>query len=116
MPSSFLHRFWHEPPVVFPAAAIFHLFLLARGIADLGDTLSYNWLTLLWYAAAFVLSVYCVLLKRWSAIAYIVLTIAGLLLQFVLPVGIFWKDVGATLFPFDVLTCFFVLFFYKRFR
>lgn len=116
MTNDLLKRIWHEPPVVFPVAVIFHLFLLVRGLADLGDTISYNWPTLLWYILAFALSVFCLLLKRWAGIAYIILTAVGLLLRYALPVGIFWKDVGATLLPFDVLMCFFLLFFYKRFR
>ena len=113
---SLLYRFWKEPPVIFPMAAIFHLYLLVSGFIDLGDTIGINWPSMLWYITAFLLSIFCLLLKRRAAIAYIMLAIAGLLLQYALPVSIFWKNVGSTLFPFDILYTFFLLFFYKRFR
>lgn len=116
MTSKLLQRLWHEPPVFLPIAALYHLFLLILGLVELGGSLAHDWPTLLWYAAALALSVYCLLLKRWAAIAYVLLTATGLLLQFVLPVDVFWKNVGATLMPFDVLMCFFLLFFFKRFH
>ena len=116
MANDLLKRLWIEPPVFFPVAVVFHLFLLLRGIADMGDTFSANWPSFLWYAVAFILSVFILLMQRWAAIAYMLLTLAGLLLARVLHVPQFYRELGNTLFPFDTILTAIVLFFFKRFR
>ena len=107
---------WEQSPIVISLAAAFHVFLLVRSFFDFSDSLDINWPTILWYFVACAFAIWCVWLKRPAAIGYILLTVLGVLLQFAFPVSRFWKDVGGTLFPFDVLMCFFLLFYYKRFR
>ncbi len=89
-----------------------------RGVADFigvpptGTVL----LTLAWYAAGFAFAAGVLLLKRWAAIAYLVLAATGLTLNLALPRGAFWQEIGATLFPVDALMMVLIAFFYKRFR
>ena len=113
---SLWRKIWFESPVIFPTAALFHIFLFLRSVFDFHDSLAENWPTVLWYGVACALSVACVFLKRAAALGYIIFAIVGLLIQFVIPLDFFWKNVGSTLFPFDLLMCFFLLFYYKRFR
>lgn len=114
--STLLDKLWHEPPVFFPVAVVFHLFLLLRGFADLRDTFAENWPSLLWYAVAFVLSVFVLLMQRWAAIVYMLLTLVGVLLARVAHVPEFYRELGNTIFPFDAIYSAILLFFFKRFR
>jgi hypothetical protein len=113
-----IQRFWHEQPIVFPLVALFHIFLLGRYIIDLWGNFGDRQVVLggLWFTVAAVLSVYIAFMKRWANIGYSALTIAGLLLQYLIPIDSEWRPLGITLFPFDVLMCVFLLFYYKRFR
>ena len=113
---SLFDRLWRNPPVFFPIAVLFHAFLFVSGFVQLGDTLDINWPTLAWYLAALIFAVGCLFLQRWAGICYMLLTIAGVLLSRILHVPPFWKSVGATLFPFDVVFSGLLLFFYKRLR
>lgn len=115
---SFIERVWNEPPVFFPIAVLFHLFLLVRGMVDFGDLVSTRLgaLTIAWYAVGFVLSIFVLLLRRWAAIAYLLLTATGVVLQLTLPKGALWHDVGTTLFPIDAIMMALIFFFYKRFH
>jgi hypothetical protein len=115
-----LRRIWDGLPVLFPLVALFHLLLLGYNVIsfarqDLLDTIIASGTcvelllyTLLWVAVCDR--------WRWAAIGYIVLTAANLLLQFLNPPASNWRLVSDALFPFDVLMCFFLLFYYKRFR
>lgn len=115
---SFFKRLFLDPPVLFPAAMVFHLFLLVRAVVDFSGVPldSVVWLSALWYAVAFVLTVFICLLRKWAAVGYIVLTMIGLILMYFQPAGSAWQELGTTLFPFDLLVSVFLFFFFKRFR
>lgn len=115
---TFIDRVWNEPPVFFPIAVVFHLFLLVRGVMDFGDVLNtqLGGLTIAWYVAGFVLSVFVLLMKKWAALAYLLLTATGIVLQLMLPKTAMWYEVGTTLFPIDAIMMALIFFFYKRFH
>lgn len=73
-------------------------------------------LTLLWYALGAGLTLGIWLLRRWAAIGYALLTVAGLIMQFGLTHQSVWTGIGATLFPVDAVMLLLCVFFYKRFR
>lgn len=117
---SFFRRMWTGLPILFPLVALFHIALLGynvfsfaqQGVLDTaiagGTCVELLLYTVLWIAVCDR--------WRWAAIGYIILTAANLLLQFLNHAGSTWRLVSDALFPFDVLMCFFLLFFYKRFR
>jgi hypothetical protein len=108
-------------PILFPMVGAFHVVMLIittagflmEGSLDTAITVGscIEWLL---YSAFWV--AVCLQQRRWAAIAYIGLTAINLALQFLTPPASYWPEIGGTLFPFDVLMCFFLLFFYKRLR
>ena len=121
---SFFRRMWTGLPVLFPLVALFHLAILVITVLSFSQTgaldnmmLLGTCIELLLYTILWIL----VCLKyRWAAIGYILLTSINLALQYLTPQGSIWRDVGDAMapahLPIDVLFCFFLLFFYKRFR
>jgi hypothetical protein len=116
----FFRRVWTGLPVLFPIVGLFQIALfcynlirfaldgvLGTAIAA-GTCVELMLYALLWIAVCDR--------RRWAAIGYIVLTSVNLLLQFLAPVHSIWHQISDALFPFDALLCFFLLFFYKRFR
>ena len=118
MAPSFLKRITSKAPILFPLVALFHIFLLVRYIADLWGSPLTTPVVLpgAWFGIAALLAVFICDLRRWANISYIALTILGLLLQYLAPKGSDWQSLGTTLFPFDLLMCVFLLFYYKRFE
>ncbi len=113
-----IQRYWREQPIIFPFVALFHLYLLIRYLISMGGYFDQiNYLAQgVWLLVATLLAVFICSMKRWANVGYILLTIAGLLLAYLLPVGKEWKELNTVLFPFDLLMCVFLLFYYKRFR
>ncbi|MBS1615152.1 MAG: hypothetical protein JST06_03440 [Bacteroidetes bacterium] len=118
--TSFTDRFFRQLPVIFPIVGLFLIALtgynviqfgrqgvLGTGIA-LGTCAELLLYTLLWLAACDR--------RRWGAIGFILLTAANLLLYFLAPKDLLWHQISDALLPFDALLCFFLLFFFKRFR
>jgi hypothetical protein len=115
-----IDRFFKQLPILFPLVALFHLVMLgyslwtfaSQGVLDTfiggGSTLVVLLYTILWLAVCDA--------RRWGAIGYMALTAITLLLQFATPHQSEWRYVGDALSPFDVLMCFFLLFYYKRFH
>ena len=108
-------------PVLFPLVAVFHVVMLVITLIGFGiaGVLSEpvpvgTCLVWLLYGVAWI--AICLQQRKWAVITYISLTAINLVLQFLLPKGSHWQQVGGTLFPFDVLMCFFLTFYYKRFR
>lgn len=122
MSSSPLH-FWLGKlkglPVLFPLIALFHLLMFGVavfGFAQSGDLTEFvpagtcvEWLlyTAFWIAVTFTQ-------RRLPAILYILMAAVNLYLQFLTAKGSDWRLVGGTVFPFDLLLCFFLLYYYKR--
>ena len=106
-------------PVLFPLIAMFHLvmlFVAAIGFAQSGDLTEFipagscvEWLlySVFWIAVTFTQ-------RRLPAILYILLAALNLYLQFLTSKGSDWREIGGTVFPFDLLMCFFLLYYYKR--
>jgi hypothetical protein len=115
---AFIDRYVLSVPVLLPMAALAHLFwtgyTFGRFIAD-GTLMSF-----IGGGTSIILLLYTLLWlgvcaqKRWAGIGYIALTAINLCLQFLTPEGSHWRFVADALFPFDVLMCFFILFYYKR--
>ena len=116
----FIRRLWTGLPVLFPIVGFFLIALFAYnlvrfamdGVLDTviagGTCMELLLCALFWLFACDR--------RRWAAIAFIALTAANLMLQFLTPQHAVWRTFSDALFPFDVLLCFFLLFFYKRFR
>ena len=107
-------------PVLFPLVAAFHVVMLVITVFNFGrdgvlDTFIGGGSVLEWLLYTALWMNVC-LQRRWAAIGYIILTAVSLMLQFLTPHNSQWRMIGDTLFPFDVLLCFFLLFYYKRFR
>ncbi len=108
-------------PVLFPLVGLFHMVMLVIGLvqyAQLGELGSVPALGSLahWLIYGLIWMLICLYESRWAALAYIGLTSAELLLQFFGPAGSLVRELSSTLFPFSILLCFFLLFYYKRFR
>lgn len=114
-------KIWTGMPVLFPLLALFHVLMLAIaaiGFARSGDLLSFipggsvlEWLlySLFWIGVSITQG-------RLPAILYILLAASNLCLQFLTPETSDWRSIGSTVFPFDILLCFFLLYYYKRLR
>jgi len=118
--NNLLRRFWQDLPVLFPLVAIAHIVWLGFALFDFGrqgvlDTFigAGNCLILLLYA---VLWIAVCDRRRWAAIGYLTLTAVNLCLQFFSAQHSDWRYVSDALFPFDLLMCVFLLYYYKRFR
>lgn len=109
--------FFRKPPIAFPLVALFHAFLLVRAVYDfrnipVPDPL---WTQVIWHGCFLVAAVGMTLLRRWGAWSYLALTSINILLRFVLKNP---NDISAftdAVFPLDIVFCFLILFFYKRF-
>src|SRR6478609_9081287 len=117
---AFIDRFFKNGPVLLPLAALAHL--LWTGFS-FGKFLSDDTLISFIGGGTFLIQLLYTLLwlgvcmqKRWAGIAYIAVTAVNIGLQFLTPAGSHWKYVADALFPFDVLMCFFILFYYKRLK
>jgi len=116
----FYRRIWKQLPILFPLIALFHLAILAFSIYTFSsqgvlDTLSCG-------GACLDIALYTIFwifvcdTRRWASLAYIVLTAINLLIFFFLKGAPSWHTISGILQPFDVLMCFFLLYYYKRFR
>ncbi|MBS1644749.1 MAG: hypothetical protein JST36_06880 [Bacteroidetes bacterium] len=114
-------KIWTGMPVLFPLLALFHVLMLAVaavGFARSGDLFSFipggtvlEWLlySLFWIGVS-------ITQRRLPAILYILLAAGNLCLQFLTPETSDWRSIGSTVFPFDILLCFFLLYYYKRLK
>lgn len=108
-------------PVLFPLVGAFHIVMLiitAAGFAQAGvltDAVPAG-SCVEWALCAIIWAFVCLYQSRKAAIAYLILTVVNLGLQFLMPHGSDWRLIGSTLFPFDLLLCFFLFFYYKRFH
>ena len=120
MPNNLIRRFLTELPVLFPLVALAHVVWTGFTVYSFAqqevlDTFigAGNCLEMLLYTALWI--GICDR-RRLAGIAYLVLAALNLCLQFFTPQHSEWRLVGDALFPFDLLMCFFILFYYKRFR
>jgi len=117
---SLLYRIFRRPPVIFPLLSLFLIGLtLFEAWNWLGDTSLpkvYWWrpvillgYTVFWIGANF--------LKKWAAVAFIVLTIANISLQFFGADGLLRTALGDILFPqvpLHLFLCILLLFYFRQ--
>jgi len=107
-------------PVVFPIVGLFlvALFLFnvisfaANGVL-MEPIPAGTAIELFLYAALWLFVCDC---RRWAAMAFMALTAANLLLYFLTKEDSFWHQISDALLLFDALLCFFLLFYFRRFR
>lgn len=111
-----------KPPLLFPLVALFHVFALLYSIWDVHASPfpGTEWLSPLWMIALTACWVAMCDLRKWGAIGYIVLTVADLAIVFAMkPANTSFLNntdpYSSSFFPLNVIFCFFVLFFYRRF-
>ena len=121
---TFYDRYFRQIPVLFPLVALAHVVWLGLTVVSFAqlDVLG----TFIGGGTCVELLLYAVLwlavcdMRRRAAIGYMVLTAINLGLQYLTPAHAEWRSVADALapahIPIDVLMCFFLLFYYKRFR
>jgi hypothetical protein len=105
--------------VLFPWVALFHaglfVYLILSYAGDEPIT-SPLWLQPVYMLLYCVSWLYVCDMKRWAAFVYIGLTSISIVLQLTMKAG-YAKDMYTDLmFPVNILFCFFVLFYFKRFE
>jgi hypothetical protein len=113
MANNFINRFIKQPPVMFPLVALFHMLMLAFSIynASSEPLSSLIWLQPLWMVAYTIAWVFVCGMKKWAALAYILLTALNVLLYFVA------SDLYvSSLFLMDVVFSMILMAYYKHFK
>ena len=106
-----------QPPVLFPLAALFHIVLLLVTLWALikapGTSTEVNVLWMLGYATCWLAVAD---MRKWGAIGYIIITVTSILVNFSSKSSMAILEYGSPIFITDVLFCFFIMFYFKRFR
>ncbi|PQJ10953.1 hypothetical protein CJD36_013360 [Flavipsychrobacter stenotrophus] len=106
-----------KPPVVFPLVALFHVVLLLWTVYSLvqqpgtSTEISVLWMlayTTLWLATADM--------RKWGAMGYVVVTVVGIVIFLNAKQQYTWIQYETPMFISDMLFCFFIMFYFKRFR
>ncbi len=106
-----------KPPVLFPLVALFHLVLLLwtiySAIQQPGSSteISVAWMlgySLMWFGAADM--------RKWGAMGYVGVTVVSIILYFNIHDKSSWLTYASPIFILDILFCFFIMFYFKRFR
>ncbi len=118
MQTARVRKFFTGTPVAFPIIALFHLFWTGRGLWLYGTEPFPDpiWVQVLWLVAYTAAWIGATAGRKWSANAYIGLTVVNLLLRFLLKDPADASNLTDALFPIDLLCCFVLLVFYKRLR
>lgn len=106
-----------QPPVLFPAVALFHvLWLIYALVAVVQAPGTATYISALWLLGytAFWLAVAD--MRKWGSFGYIGIAIISIIIYFTEHDHTMWIMYESPIFPFDILFCFFILFYYKRFR
>jgi len=108
----------HKLPLFFPLVALFHLFAFFYTFwnAHTEPFPSIVWLQTLWITAYTTSWIFICDKKRWAAWAYIGITSINIILILTVSSPGMRELVTNTIFPIDILFCFFILFYYKRFK
>lgn len=120
MAQPFLKRIISKPPMLFPWVALLHAALFLYLFIDYAISMPFPdvmWIQPAWMLAYTLVWLAACDMKRWSVYAYIGLTAISIILQVALreqhPTALnTWGDM---LFPGNVLFCFLLLFYYKKF-
>lgn len=109
------------PPVVFPLVGLFHIVWAVVAIVNLMSTgfhsgASYELVQVGWMLGATISWLAACDMHRWGALAYILLTIADVVVYLLEHNGKIGLAHHSNLIFIDGVFSFFLLFFYKRFR
>lgn len=107
-----------KPPILFPLAALFHIIISLSAIITLYPTPlgQRDWLRPLGMVAFTVLSVLLCTMRKWTAMAYVALSILSLALLYFSKVDSPEFIFGNSFFPFNIILSFFILLLFKRFK
>jgi hypothetical protein len=116
--TSFVNKYIKKGPLLFPLIAVFHIAITLHSIwifrdIDFGLISWQHPLLLLLYTIVWI--GVCAM-KKWASYTYIGITSVNLLLQFILVPKYHISEFESVLFPADVLFCFFILVYFKRFE
>lgn len=112
-----LRQLFTKPPVLFPLAALFHLVITLSAVVSLCPTpfTQIDWLRPLGMLLFTLLSFGLCLMRKMIAIAYVVLSLAGVGLLYTTLPDTALHLLGMAFFPFNLILSFFILLFFKRF-
>ena len=106
-----------KPPVLFPLVALFHLVLFAWTLYSLvqqpGMSTSISALWMFGYAICWLATAD---MRKWGAMLYVVVTTVSVVLYFTVHDHYTWLAYASPIFILDILFCFFIMFYFKRFR
>ena len=106
-----------KPPVLFPLVALFHMALFTWTIISLiqqpgiSTEMSALWMlgyTICWLATTDM--------RKWGAMLYVIVTVVSIILYFTVHDKFTWLNYASPIFILDMLFCFFIMFYFKRFR
>lgn len=104
-------------PVVFPLVAFFHVVLFIWTLRSLAmapaTTTEISTLWMLAYTACWVATADA---RKWGAMGYIIVTVGSILIYLTATERSTWITYESPIFILDILFCFFIMFYYKRFR
>ncbi len=115
---TFIEDVIRKPPVIFPWVALFHVVMLGyvTWLFHADPLFSAGWLQPLWLLGYTVCWIFICDLRRWAAYGYLLLTSANLLLYAVCKDLVAREIYTSSLLLIDVGFCFFILFFFRRFK
>jgi len=118
MADTFFVRIFKKPPILFPLAALFQVFmtLIAAWMLFPVSLKEPEWFGPLAMLLFSMIWLFVCDMRKWAAFAYLALTIACLLLQYFCPHYTSGWYFSMGMFPFDMIVGMFVLFYYKRFQ
>jgi hypothetical protein len=113
----FFSDIFRKPPILFPLVAIFHVVCLVVSLISLiqqpgsATGLEVAWMlgyTLFWVGVAD--------LRKWGALGYIGTTVVSIVVWYMAYAHGHRALDGSPIFIIDILFCFFIMFYFKRFR
>lgn len=108
---------WKKPPFIFPCIAIGHLFWLGITSYGLKDSpFGKEWIGLAWLLAYTVCWIAVCDLRKWGAMGYVIITMLNQGLYLAFSSDIERKIYCSSLWMIDIMFCFFILFFFKKFK
>ena len=118
MNESLFKRLITKPPILFPLAALFHIVICLSAIVSLYPTeLSQKeWARPGGMLLFSILSVFLCGMKKWAAIAYVLMSMLSLAIIYLHPNLSALLLFADSIFPFNVILSFFILLLFKRFK
>lgn len=107
-----------KPPFIFPFIALGHVMWLLYTIWGVRSMPfpGIEWLAVLWMLCYTISWIAVCDLRRWGAITYVVLTLADQAIYIFMKTDYEKMLYASSLWMIDLLFCFFILFFYRRFK